>query len=342
MKVSRGAFALPILLVALSNGCRQKPAPLLSEQLASVQVRVQAAERKSLLATEEVAGTVRAKLHAALEAKLSGRIEKMLVVPGQSVNAGDLLAQLDAREIQARLDQARALREQSARDAARLRGLLADSAVSRQEFETAESRDRVAAASVIETETMLGYTKIVAPFDGVVTRKLADVGDLATPGRPILEMDDPQMRRLEADVPEALIQRVQLGAKLEIRAAPSDHALAGIVNEIAPVSDPGSRTFSVKLDLPTNAGLRAGQFARLTIPVGETQALRVSASAVVHRGQMELVFVVVNQRAQLRLVKTGKHVADEIELVSGVSAGEQIVIEDAAQLRDGQPVEIKP
>jgi RND family efflux transporter MFP subunit len=167
-------------LALLSPGCHKQPEPV-SQQIPSAPVRVQTVERKSHLATEEVVGTVRAKLHAAIEAKVSGRIEKMLVAPGQSVKAGDLLAQLDACEIQARLDQALTLREQSSRDTQRLRSLLASSAISRQEFETTESRSRVAVASVTEAETMLAYTTIVAPFDGVITRKLADVGDLATP-----------------------------------------------------------------------------------------------------------------------------------------------------------------
>jgi multidrug efflux pump subunit AcrA (membrane-fusion protein) len=95
----------------------------------------------------------------------------------------------------------------------------------------------------------------------------------------------------------------------------------------------------VKLDLPPNACLRAGQFARVTIPVGETRALLVPSAAVVQRGQMELVFVVVNRQAQLRLVKTGKRIGDTVELVSGFSAGEQVVVEGASRLRDGQPVE---
>jgi RND family efflux transporter MFP subunit len=188
---------------------------------------------------------------------------------------------------------------------------------------------------------MLGYTKIIAPFDGVITRKLADVGDLATPGRPLLELDDPKALRFEADLPEGLIARVQLGAKLEVRAATRDAAIHAVVGEIAPVADPASRTFNVKLDLPANTGLRAGQFARVTVPVGESKALRAPVSAVTRRGQMELVFVVADQRAQLRLVKTGKRIGDEVELVSGVSAGEQVVAEGASQLRDGQPVEAK-
>jgi RND family efflux transporter MFP subunit len=323
------------------TGCHNKPAASSQEVLPTIQVRIQTVEAKPHVATEEVVGTVRAKLHAALEAKVSGRVETMRVTPGQTVKAGELLAQLDAREIQARLDQALALREQAVRDTERLRGLLAQNAVSRQEFETVESRYRVAAASAAEAETMLGYTKIVAPFDGIVTRKFADVGDLATPGRPLLELDDPKVLRLEADVPEALINRVQLGATLSVGAAAEGGNVAGAVSEIAPVADPASRTFNVRLDLPANAGLRAGQFARVAIPIGETRALRVPAPAVVQRGQMELVFVVVNQQAQLRLVKTGKRIGDAVELVSGVRAGELIVVDGADRLRDGQPVEWK-
>jgi RND family efflux transporter MFP subunit len=329
------------LVALVSAGCHKPAEPQRSEPLPRAAVRVQTVESKAHLATEEVVGTVRAKLHAAIEAKVSGRIERMLVAPGQTVKAGEQLAQLDAREIQARLDQALTLREQSKRDAERLRGLLANNAISQQEFETMESRSRVAVSSVTEAETMLGYTKIVAPFDGVITRKLADVGDLATPGRPLLELDDPKALRFEADLPEGLIARVQLGAKLEVRAATRDAAIQAVVSEIAPVADPASRTFNVKLDLPDRAGLRAGQFARVTVPVGESKALRAPVAAVTQRGQMELVFVVTDQRAQLRLVKTGKRIGDEVELVSGVSAGERVVVEGASQLRDGQPVEVK-
>lgn len=323
-------------------GCHKESSVSPSITSAPVPVRVQPLAAKSHIVTEEVVGTVESKLRASIEARINGRIEKMLAAPGQTVKAGALLAQLDAREIQARLDQALATRELAARDTERLRRLLAENAVSRQEFETMESRHRVATAAVTEAETMLGYTKVTAPFGGVITRKLADVGDLAAPGRALLEMDDPTALRVEAAVPESLIQRVQLGAELEVRAAAGQTALRGVVSEIAPAADPASRTFNVKLDLPPNAGLRAGQFARVNIPLAESKALLVPAGAVVQRGQMELVFAVANQRAQLRLVKTGKRAGGLVELVSGVNVGEQIVVEGAADLRDGQPVEVKP
>jgi RND family efflux transporter MFP subunit len=305
-------------------------------------VRVQAIQPQQHLATEEVVGTVKARLRATVEAKVSGRIEKMLVAPGQAVKTGELLAQLDGREIQARLDQAITSREQLSRDTERLRRLLANDTVSPQEFETVESRYRVAVASVTEAETMLGYARVAAPFAAVVTRKLADVGDLAAPGKPLVELEDPSALRLEADVPEALITRIRLGDKLPVRVATSSDGLEGIISEIAPAADPATRTFLVKLDLPPATTLRSGQFARVAVPVGETSALRVATSAVLQRGQMELVFVETNRVALLRLVKTGKRVGGEVELVSGVEAGERVVIEGAAQLRDGQPVEIRP
>ena len=117
--------------------------------------------------------------------------------------------------------------------------------------------------------------------------------------------------------------------------------LAGTVREIAPTVDPASRTFRVKVDLPPTPGLMSGQFARLVVPVGECNSTRVPASAVVLRGQMEILFVVINQRAQLHLVKTGARVGDEIEILAGIDAGDGVVTGGAAALTDGQLVEVR-
>ena len=200
----------------------------------------------------------------------------------------------------------------------------------------------MADAAATEAKTLLGYTKVTAPFAGVITRKYADVGDLAAPGKPLLEMEDARDLQLETDVPEAVIGRLALGDKLGVRVSGVSNELAGIVSEIAPSADPNSRTFLVKLDLPPTPGLRAGQFGRVAVPVGETSALRVPVTAVLQRGEMELVFVVANDHAQLRIVKTGEHVGGEVELVSGVDPGEQVVTEGASNLLDGQPVTLKP
>jgi RND family efflux transporter MFP subunit len=343
MKMQNGAASLAVLLTAsLLVGCREKIEPSVSENLPSAAVRAQTVERKSRAATEDVVGTVRPKLSAAIEAKVSGRIEQMLVVPGQLVKAGDRLVLLDAHEIQSRLDQAAASRQQAESDLKRATDLIQQKILSQSEFDNAQSRFRIAAATEAEAKTMLGYTLIVAPFDGVITRKLADVGDLAGPGKPLLQMENPDTLRLEADVPEALVGNVKLGDRLVVRIAAVASEIEGTVAEMSPTADPNSRTYLVKLDLPGATGLRSGQFGRVSVPVGEASAIRVPASAVIQRGQMELVFVVASGHAQLRLIKTGSRIGDEIELVSGLNSGEQIVTEGASALTDGQPVTTKP
>jgi len=309
--------------------------------LPTAQVRVQTVESKPRATTEEVVGTVCAKVHATLEAKVSGRIEKLPVVLGQKVKAGELLARLDAAEIKARLEQAQAALEQAERDWKRAAALFAQQAVTRSEYDGAESRHSVAKAAVAEAQAMMGYLEVRAPYDGVVTKKWAEAGDLAMPGKPLIEIQDPSALQLEADVPEAIASRVKLDARLKLRVDVVSGELTGTVCELAPTADSASRTFRVKLDLPPAAGLMPGQFARLLVPIGESHSLCVPPSAVVQRGQLEIVFVVANQRAQLHLVKTGKRVGNEVDVVSGLDAGDAVVIDGAAQLTDGQPVEAK-
>lgn len=337
----KGTIILGVGLSLVLAGCGHRAEPTAATMLPAATVRAQTIESKTRVATEEVVGTVRAKLRSVIEAKVSGKIEKLLVVPGQPVKTGEPLAVVDAREVQARYDQAVALRQQAEADLKRLTQLFEQKILSQAEYDNAQAKARVAVAGVTEAETMLGYTKVTAPFAGVITRKHADVGDLATPGKPLLELEDSTALRLEADVPEAVVGRLKLNDKLPVRISAVEQELEGVVSEIAPAADPGSRTFLVKLDLPATTGLRAGQFGRVAMPVGETSALRVPASAVIQRGQMEIVFIVADGKAQLRIVKTGKRIGNEVELVSGVEAGERVVVEGAGSLLDGQPVEAK-
>ncbi len=333
---------LSILIVAgpLLSGCHKPTAPNQPE-LPPVAVQVQTVERQAYAAAEAVVGTVRPKLSTVIEAKVSGRIAEMLVVPGQTVQLGERLVRLDAHEIQSRLDQAIAARQQAESDLKRMTSLLEQKILSQSEFDNAQSQFRMAAAAEAEAKTMQGYAEIVAPFAGVITRKLADVGDLAMPGKPLLQMENPDTLRFEADVPEALIGNVKLGDKLPVHVTGVADEIAGAIAEISPAADPNSRTYSVKLDLPGATGLRSGQFGHVSVPVGEIKAIRVPAAAVIPRGQLEMVFVVANGHAQMRLVKSGRHVGNEIELVSGLDSGESIVRSGATSVTDGQAVTIQ-
>jgi RND family efflux transporter MFP subunit len=335
-------FACTLFMLVILAACSRSDAPPPPETLPTVPVHVVTVDASTHQASEEVVGTVRAKLRASLEAKVSGRIEQFHAVPGQAVQPGDVLVELDAREVRARVDQALALHHQAERDLVRFKALLEQEAVTRAEFDAAQARYIVADAAAIEARTLLDHTRIIAPFRGIITRKLADVGDLAHPGRPLLELEDPSHLRFEAHVPESLFTRIERDAQCAVRVTALNLELKGTVSEIAPVADPGSRTSLVKLDLPTTPGLRSGQFGRLLVPTADRAALRVPSTAVIQRGQLELLFVVQDNRAQLRIVKTGKRWADEVELVSGIRTGETIVATGAAPLRDGQSVTIIP
>ncbi len=303
-------------------------------------VQTKSVETRALPALEEVVGTVRARLRATIEAKTSGRIVELPVTLGQKIKAGELLARLDAPEIKARLDQADASLHQAERDWKRVSSLYNQQAATRADYDGAESRLELARAGVAEARALLEYVEVKAPFDGVVTRKSVDVGDLATPGRPLVEVEDPRRLQLEADVPEAIAARIRAGGVMTVRAG-GESGLSGSVAEIAPNADPVSRTFRVKLDLSGDERLMSGQFARLVVPVGETTSMRVPASAVVQRGQLEIVFAVENQHARLHLVRTGRPFDHEIEILSGLDAGDAVVIDNAAQLVDGQPVTVE-
>ena len=336
------AISAMLIAAAFGTGCSKHETPPAPESLPSAPVRAVVVESAARAAFEEVVGTVQAKLRAAIEPKVSARIEALLVAPGQTVKAGDLIARLDAREIQARLDQAMAVREQATADLNRARALLQQKITTQAEFDGVQARARVSLGALTEAETMLAYTKVVAPYDGIITRQLADVGDLAAPGKPIAAMEDPRLLRFEADVPEALIGSIKLGTKLAVRIGATSPVIEGVVVEMAPVADAASRTFLVKLDLPATEGVRSGQFGRVLVPVGENRAIHVPLSALVMRGQMETVFVVEKQNARLRIVRTGKRTDGEVALISGISAGDRVVVEGNNNLRDGQPVTLKP
>jgi RND family efflux transporter MFP subunit len=342
---SDARFLTVILLgvLAFVSGCGKKhePQATAGESLAPAAVRVEKIEKLTQLAVEEVVGTVQPKLQAVIESKVSGRITRLPVTLGQSVKRGDVLVELAAQEVQAKLDQANATFRQAELDFTRVSNLHKQTAATQAELDTAQARYNVAKAAVAEAEAMSGYARIVAPFDGVVARKLADEGDLALPGKPLLELEGRAGLRLVADVPSWLAGNVLPEAKLDVRVDTVPDTITGTQAEISPAADPASRTVRMKVDLPETAGLRAGQFGRLAVPVGEATFLFVPPTALVRRGQLEILFVATDGKAQMRLVRTGKETAQGIEILAGLEAGEAVVIEGAGTLRDGQPLQMR-
>jgi RND family efflux transporter MFP subunit len=333
------------LALALLSGCARHTAPEGGQlpALPAAKVRVVAVHLEDLPSVTEVTGTVRPVQRAQLAAKLMGAIEEMPVALGQRVRRDDLLVKIAAGEINARVTQAQSQLNAARRDLDRERDLLARGASTADLVRGLEDRFTAAQAMVREAEVMLGYATIRAPFDGVIARKLADAGDLASPGMPLLEIEGAAGFEVEAGVPDSLAPTLAVGRAIPVEIPAAGVTVPGRLAEISSAADAGARTVAVKLALPAHEAVRSGQFVRVRIPGAPVRALLVPVSAVARVGQMERVFVAGSgDRAVLRLVKTGARHGERVEILAGLDDGERVVADAPAGLQEGQPLEIQP
>jgi RND family efflux transporter MFP subunit len=327
---------------------------------------VQQADVPDLL---ETVGTVRAAQTSDLASQMMGNIVAIQAREGDRVQRGQVLALIDSSQARAAVDRATA-----ARVAAQQQLVAADSdlvlaettlkryqnlydrkSVSPQEFDEVKARQQAARArrdmaqaghaqaqaALHQAMTSLDYTRIRAPFDGVVTQKKADSGTLASPGMPIFIVEDVRRYRLEVAVNESDLRFVRTGGQVSVAIEALDNAeLKGKVVQIVPAADPASRAFLVKVELPTDTRLRSGLFGRARFSRGRRQALLIPRSAVVERGQLEGVFVLDQDRtASLRYVTLGKSSGSEIEVLTGLQGGEWLVAKPGELDLNGKRIE---
>jgi RND family efflux transporter MFP subunit len=337
----------------------------------TVQARVVESKEQQAPVTLRATGTLHAKKTAVISAQVVGRILEVLVHEGDTVRAGQTLAILDDATLRASLDQAQAgvkaaenqqaaaqtNADLAASTLARFKQLQAQKSVSPQELDEVSRRAeasaqqvdalRAAAAAAKAQESgaraMLAYTRITAPFPGVVTARMADPGTLASPGVPLLQIDSAGPLQLQTTVDESAIASVHLGMKIavSIDAAPSLDP-AGTVAEIVPAADPASHSFLVKIDLPPSPQLKAGMYATAAIATGSHQAIVVPRSAIVLRGSLACAYVLdTSGIAQLRYVTLGRQQGELVEVLSGISPGAKLV--DAPADRDlaGKRIEVQ-
>jgi RND family efflux transporter MFP subunit len=243
----------------------------------------------------------------------------------------------------------------------RMAELAAKKSISNQELDEASARLKAAQANydmvrsrrtqinskmaVIEQEIraagiMRDYAKLAAPFSGVVITRTAEPGNLATPGAPLLTIEQDGLYRLEASVDESKLASVRVGQAVEA-VLEADRKLNARVSEIVPSVDAASRTYIVKLDLPATPQLRTGMFGRAIFPLGMQKVVAVPLAALMERGQLQSVFVVEDGAAHTRLVTTGRRTGDAVEVLSGLNAGEKVVLPLPVGLQDGARVEVR-
>jgi len=285
-------------------------------------------------------GSVNSRFVAHLAAKLVARIEEVRVNLGDPVQVGQLLVRLDDREIRAKVDQARAAlaaaeaeAELAAADLRRVRALFEREAATQQERDAAEARARSAEAArararqaLNEAEAVLAETTIVAPFSGVIAARMADPGDLATPGRPLLVVHDPTTLRFEANVAESAAAGLHVGQVLTVRIDNPPLRVEVPVAELAPRAEMTSRTVLVKLTLPSDPRFLPGAYGSLEVPAGKRKTTLLPARAVLRRGQLEMVYVQDGDKTVLRQIRTGKVYGEWVEVLSGLAPGTQVAV----------------
>jgi RND family efflux transporter MFP subunit len=244
----------------------------------------------------------------------------------------------------------------------RMEELAAKKSISDQEFDEASARLKAAQANyqmalsrrtqlnskmaqadqdVRAAGIMLDYAKLAAPFSGVIITKTVETGNLATPGAPLLTVEQDGLRRLEAAVDESKLASVRVGQRVEVVVEASGRKLNARVSEIVPSVDSASRTYTVKLDLPATPQFRTGMFGRAIFPLGAQKVVAVPVAAVMERGQLQSVFVVEDGMAHTRPVTTGRGTGNAVEVLAGLSAGEKVVMPVPEGLRDGARVEVR-
>lgn len=308
--------------------------------LAAAQPVSDIVERAVIKETVHLDGIIEAVQQSTVSAQTSGTVQSLPFDVDDSVAAGDLIVQLEDSEQQSRLRQAQAGLEEAeaalvdARqrferiEAVHERGL-----VSRQEFDQARNnlaaaRARVerARAAVSEAQEQLSYTRVVAPYGGILTERHVEVGEAVSPGQPLLSGLSLEQLRVVVDLPQKYADLARTERQARVTLADGRVLETGEMT-FYPYANPQTHTFRLRMRLSEpNGSLFPGMLVKVSVPVASREALWVPASSLIQRSELRAVFVLDNQdQPRLRQVRTGVRDNGRLEVLAGLSEGERVV-----------------
>jgi RND family efflux transporter MFP subunit len=335
---ARLLIALPGLLLIVA-GCGSKTSPaaaLAAPPLTSIVIQ---AMRTPL--ERSVDGTVEAVNQATVAAQTSGRVAEILYDVNDVVPAGAVIIRLKGTEqraglqgAEAALTEAKARNIEAATSYQRISDLFQRRVVSRAQFDQATANRDAAAARLAAAEAGLttaregvGYTEIRAPYGGVVTKRLVEVGETVGPGTPLMTGLSLRDLRVETTIPQSIVMQVR---KLKQAAVyVGDQRIAATKITIFPEVATPSSTFRARLDLPPGAiDLAPGMYVKVGLVIGEADRILVPVSAVIERSEVTGVYVIDGHgQVSLRYVRPGHRFGDQLEILSGLVAGERIALD---------------
>jgi RND family efflux transporter MFP subunit len=308
-------------------------------------------------------GVVEARLTANISTRLMGRITHILVNTGDRVKKGQLLATVWDEDLVAKRAQADAMIAETEgafriaqKDYDRFKNLYSQQSATAKELDNASLQYSSATAKVAsakqqrnEINATLSYSRLTAPFAGIVTQKLAEAGNIANPGMPVLTIEQNEILRISASVAESDISQIHLGDAATIQIKSTGRRFEGTIVQINPSSQFTGGQYMVKINIPENAkkDLYAGMFASVNIPVRDTAQINngsvlVPLSALVYRDELTGIYTVsAAHTALLRWVRIGKIYGDNAEVITGISAKEEFILSAESKLFNGAPVQVK-
>lgn len=308
-----------------------------------------------------LSGEVTAKQTANISTRMMGYVTKIYVKPGDKVASGQLLVSISSDDIlakraqvQAMITEAEAAAKNAQRDYERFKTLRNQNSVSDKELENValqntsmNAKVQMARQQMNEVNAMLSYTNIRAPFSGVVTQKMIDEGSMANPGMPILTIEQNGELQVTASIPENYIQYVKVGdvAKMELKSL--GITIDGKVSELSPSAFRTGGQYSMKLAIDTKdkENIRPGMYVNILIAnkTGEniTSKIMLDKNSIVYRDQLTGVYVIDAQsQANLRWIRLGKTIGNQVEVLSGLSQNDKIVSKAEGKLYNGVKVSV--
>jgi RND family efflux transporter MFP subunit len=341
---------LPLLVLGCGHGEKVEP------KRSPVSVRAMTVVSTEEPATVEASGSLRSGKETVLAGKVMGTVVSIKKAAGEQIRKGEVLIVVDSRDVDGQIAQARGALAQAQAAAAiartnlgRFEQLFARSAASQLELDQARYQAETANGAVTQAEGAVAtassyksYAEIAAPFDGRIVDRLCEVGDMTAPGRPLMKIESEGSLRLDVSLPESHLGAAVPGQIVKVRVpALGDRTIDGVVSEVVPALDPATRSFLVKIALPSDATLRSGLYGRATFQSGTRRALRIPRMSLRERGGFTGVFVVEDGNASFRLVNVGDAPSETPEILSGLSDGDRVILDPPASLEVGAPVEVQ-
>lgn len=293
--------------------------------------------------SSEALGNARANEAVDIRPEVTAAITAILFEEGQSVQRGDVLLRLESSEPLADLAAAKATLVDSESQYRRSNELFKTKVVSASQLEQLEARRDADQAAVKAAESRLAHTVIRAPFAGQLGLRRVSIGSIVSPSTIITTLDDTSQIKLDFDVPEVFLARLERGLTVTARSAAwPDLVFSGKVISIDTRVDPISRTITVRALLPNeNARLLPGMFLTVSLLKDDVRSLMIPEQAIVPVRSKQYVFVVGDEDlVQRREVRTGRRRPGQVEILHGLSPGELVITEGTQKARPGQPVRI--